>query len=121
MSIKYYISPIIGDGTEGNSFRPKLSNYKVNWVAEIKSGLDGKPAEDWSLVCVNCDEKTHSIITEDKDIKVISMDNKEDICIFSSKKNITQINTLSTTEDIINCFGTKLNSNYSKEKMFIGE
>jgi hypothetical protein len=51
---RYYISPIIGDGTEENPFRPKVADHGVAWVGSIPSDPDtGHPLFAWTLVLVN--------------------------------------------------------------------
>lgn len=51
---RYYISPIIGDGTEFNPFRPKIADYGVAWVGSIPSDPNtGQPLFNWTLVMVN--------------------------------------------------------------------
>lgn len=53
MSKRYYISPIVGDGTEENSFRPKVADYPVKWVGIIPSDpVTGLPLFAWTLVLV---------------------------------------------------------------------
>ena len=37
MSKKYYVSAIIGDGTEENPFRPAVADHGVNWAGSIQS------------------------------------------------------------------------------------
>lgn len=50
---RYYISPIVGDGSEENSFRPKIADYGVNWVGSIPSDQNtGLPLFNWTLVLV---------------------------------------------------------------------
>ena len=49
---RYYISPIIGDGTSTNPFRAKVSDYDVNATAVIPTGPDGRPLFAWCLAKV---------------------------------------------------------------------
>ena len=46
---RYYLSPIIGDGTRENPFRAKLRDLAVNHVAVIPTGVDGRPLFAWCL------------------------------------------------------------------------
>lgn len=66
MAKRYYISPIIGDGSENNPYRPKVADHGVAWSGAIPSGPDGKPTSSWALVIVAA--KNHAAIIADKDI-----------------------------------------------------
>ena len=53
MSKKYYVSAIIGDGTEENPFRPAVADHGVSWVGSIKSDpVTGHPIHADCLVLV---------------------------------------------------------------------
>ena len=47
---RYYITKIIGDGTENNPYRPKIADAGVSWVGAIPTGADGKPLFAWAFV-----------------------------------------------------------------------
>lgn len=68
---RYYISPIVGDGSESNPFRPKVANYGVPWVGVQSTGPDGRPDRTWSLVLVNTTD--HTALIADPDIRAIPM------------------------------------------------
>lgn len=54
MPAKYYISPIIGNGSEDNPFRAKISDYPgVSCSSIIPSKPDGTPRFTWTLVYVS--------------------------------------------------------------------
>ena len=64
MSKRYYISPIVGDGTEFNPFRPKIADYGVAWAGSIPSDpKTGHPTSTWTLVLVNA--KNHAALLAD--------------------------------------------------------
>lgn len=61
---RYYISPIAGDGTEFNPYRPKIADYGVSWVGSIPSDpITGKPLASWVLVLVSANN--HGAIISD--------------------------------------------------------
>lgn len=64
MPKRYYISPIVGDGTEFNPFRPKVADYGVAWAGSIPSDpVTGRPTSAWALVVVNA--KNHAALLAD--------------------------------------------------------
>ena len=52
MAKRYYLTDIIGDGTEENPFRPAVADLGVSWVGSIPTGDDGRPLKSWALVMV---------------------------------------------------------------------
>ena len=58
MPIRVYLSPIVGTGTAGDPYRPKVANYGLPWVAVIAGQPDGRPKFAWSLVLVNASDFT---------------------------------------------------------------
>lgn len=50
---RYYISPIIGDGTEFNPYRAKIADYGVATVSVIASDPTGKPLLSYALALVS--------------------------------------------------------------------
>lgn len=63
---RYYLSPIIGSGTEADPYRPKIADYGVDWAGVIKSDASGHPAQPWCLVLVNTAD--HSKLLADADL-----------------------------------------------------
>lgn len=49
---RYFLSPIIGTGTFGDDYRPKISDHGVSHVSVIPTGPDGQPTSDWALCLV---------------------------------------------------------------------
>ena len=66
---RYYISPIIGTGTEEDPFRPKLADKGKPWVAIIPSKPDGTPLLPWALCLVNALD--HTPVTGDATIDAL--------------------------------------------------
>lgn len=72
MSKRYYVSKIIGDGSEENPFRPKIAEYPVNWVGSIATEEDptspnyGKPLHTSCFVLVNT--VNHALLRNDVDL-----------------------------------------------------
>ena len=86
MSKRYYISPIVGDGTEENPYRAKISDHGVPWVGVIPTDpVTGVPTNTWALTRVST--ANHVAILKDKavdalpdvslDLKVSAIGNKE--------------------------------------------
>lgn len=66
---RYYVCPVIGDGTEFNAYRPKVEQYNVNWVGLVAQNLDGTLKRNWSLVLVNTID--HTPLLNDPEIRAI--------------------------------------------------
>jgi hypothetical protein len=65
MAKRFYISKVIGDGTEENPFRPKVADYPVTWM-----GMFSHPAvRAWALVKV--DAVDHADLIADTQIRPI--------------------------------------------------
>lgn|SRR5574340_20057 len=64
---RYYISKIIGDGTEFNAFRPKVAEYGVPWAGIIATGVDGKPLLPWAFCIVGGDKHIDLLADADND------------------------------------------------------
>lgn len=46
---RYYLSPIVGDGTRGNPYRAKIQDYGVTVAALIPTDANGVPTRPWCL------------------------------------------------------------------------
>jgi hypothetical protein len=66
MSKRYYLGPIIGDGTEENPFRPKVALYSVQWSCPIASLENGHPAQMRAISEVEADD--HSALLADPEL-----------------------------------------------------
>lgn len=67
---RYYISPIIGDGSEFDPFRPKIADYGVSWVGVIPNDpATGLPLFSWCLVRVEA--INHGVILADNTIDAL--------------------------------------------------
>jgi hypothetical protein len=53
MAKRFYISKIIGDGSENSPYRPAVADYNVPWVGVIPSNPDGTPKYGFCFVIVN--------------------------------------------------------------------
>lgn len=52
MAKRYYLSPIIGSGSDSDPYRAKVADYGVNYVALIPSQPTGNPKQAWALAIV---------------------------------------------------------------------
>jgi len=64
MAIKYYISSVIGDGSEENPYRPKICNYNIKSM-----GRTTQDGSDWCLCWV--DTYDHEQWSDDMDINLL--------------------------------------------------
>jgi hypothetical protein len=62
----YYVSKIIGTGTEDDPYRPKVADHGVSWAGSILSRPDGKPLHPDCLVVVEA--VNHAPLRADPDI-----------------------------------------------------
>ena len=53
---RFYLCPVIGDGSEENPFRPAVAEYDVQWSCAIASGEDGRPLQAMCVVEVGADD-----------------------------------------------------------------
>jgi len=66
---RYYLSPIIGDGSSFDAYRPKLAEYGVSHVALIPSDAAGHPTATWALCLV--DAPNHAALIADPALRVL--------------------------------------------------
>ena len=67
---RYYLSPIVGVGTEADPYRPKIADYGVGWVGVIPSDpTTGKPLFSFALVLVEA--LNHAAILADTTIDAL--------------------------------------------------
>lgn len=50
MAKRYFLSPIIGTGTDADPIRPKVADYGVGWVGLIPSNPNGSAKFSWAFV-----------------------------------------------------------------------
>jgi hypothetical protein len=53
MPKRWFLSPVVGTGSENDAYRSKIADFGVNHVAVIPSKPDGTPRFGWCLVKVN--------------------------------------------------------------------
>ena len=63
---RYYLSPIIGTGTEADPYRPKIADYGGAWAGVIPSDAAGHPVKPWCLVLVEA--AGHARLLADTDL-----------------------------------------------------
>ena len=47
---RFYLSTIVGSGTEEDPYRPRIADLTGQWHATLPSDATGKPASTWCLV-----------------------------------------------------------------------
>lgn len=60
---RYYLSPVIGSGSETDAYRPKIADYGVTWQGTIPTDSTGRPTFPWTLVLV--DAADHAALVAD--------------------------------------------------------
>lgn len=58
MAQRIYLSPLVGDGTANNPYRPKIADMGVPWVGVLASNANGSPKFNWAIVLVSADDLT---------------------------------------------------------------
>jgi hypothetical protein len=82
VSKRYYITPIIGSGVEGDPYRAKVSEHSIRAHAVLipthPEGHPqyGHPVHDWGLAIVDSDD--HTSVLADPDIDALPGIGKED-------------------------------------------
>lgn len=125
---RYYLSKVIGDGTEMNPLRAAVADYGVNHVAEIQDG------KDWCLVTV--ESKNHSALLEDPNTKAlpdVALDIKcasiQKVAIDKMKADVESICKFSSAfienqdgfRDVIRYIGKQLNPNFDENNFDVSE
>lgn len=70
MSVRYYVAPLAGDGTENDPYRPALPDV-YDWVALIPSDPGGQPHSNWALCLVDADD--HSRLEADSTLHALPL------------------------------------------------
>lgn len=132
MSKRYYLAPIVGDGSEQNPFRAKVPRG-VNHVAEIKIGPDGKPASAYALVLVAAinhlplltDPEIDALPDFPKDAKVNAMHaaTKTAMRAAMTKRGIptADVDNADGYRDVIRSIGRGLNGNFHEDNFDVSE
>lgn len=117
---RYYISPIIGTGTEEDPYRPKLADGGKPWVAIIPSKSDGTPSFPWALCLVNALDHTGILgdsnndglpdITLDSQLSVLPANQRNQLINRLNQRGIdmTGINATSTFRQLLERVGKQL-------------
>lgn len=132
MSKRYYLAPIVGDGSEENPYRAKVPRG-VNHVAEIKIGPDGKPASAYALVLVAAinhvpllsDADLDALPDFPKDAKVNAMHaaTKTAMRAAMTRRGIPtdSADNADGYRDVIRAIGRALNSNFHEDNFDVSE
>ena len=67
---RYYLSPIIGSGSEADPYRPKIADFGVSWAGIIPSDpVTGQPVRSWCLAQVETPD--HTVLLADADLTAL--------------------------------------------------
>lgn len=69
MSVRIYLSPVTGDGSDQNPHRPRIADTGVNFAAIMSGGPGGSPRFTWALVV--CSAVDFTAIDADPDLNAI--------------------------------------------------
>lgn len=69
---RFYLCPVIGDGSEENPYRPKAMLYGVGCSGAIASHESGSPAQLMTVAEVNAPD--HSALQADPEITDVTAD-----------------------------------------------
>lgn len=119
---RFYISPIIGNGTETNPYRASAADKGKSYLSIIPTGADGIPLFRWALCVVNTTD--HTPLTGDATIEAlpdISLDSQLSVLPTNVRNNLvnkltqrgvdmTGISASSTFSDVLNRIGRTLDS-----------
>lgn len=72
MTTRYYVCPVVGDGTKANPYRPVVADHGVSYVSVIQSTVGGKPSKLWAVCRVDADD--HAKLLADARLNVIPND-----------------------------------------------
>lgn len=126
MSKRFYISKIIGDGTEENPFRPKVADYNVSWSGVIPSNPDGTPKFGFTFVIVNT--RDHQPLLDDPQIKgmpelsldaqisTLSKVTRDKMLAYFTEEGIdrTGLTLQSTMRDVLRRIGKHLSASFNE-------
>lgn len=134
MSRRYYLCPIIGDGTLDNLFRPaKLYDLNLNYVSVLPvSPVNGHPLFTWTLCLVNLDD--HSILlndpeiialpdlTKDSALSAVSLANRNKLITALSGKGIdvSKIKASTPFREVVRAIGKHLEATFDENSLSIG-
>lgn len=58
MATRFYLSPVIGSGTEDDPYRPKIAQFNVTWSAQMASDENGSPMQSHCIAQVDAEDFT---------------------------------------------------------------
>ena len=133
MAKRYYLSAIIGTGTDGDPIRPAVADYGVNFVAEYppQDMTTGKYSRMECLVLV--DAPNHTEIIKDTRASVMPDFPLDGKLSAMRSQTLTAMNTAATNRgysvtwgsadayrDVVRSLGKQLNPNFSEDNFDVG-
>lgn len=130
---RYYISKIVGDGTWGNAFRPKVADYGVDWAADIISDETGRPLHAEALVIVATNNPAQ--LRNDPDIdpmpdfpmdgKVSAIQQKVKTDMFAKLTargfNVSGLDNADGYRDVLQAIGQQRSANFNIDSLDVAE
>lgn len=128
MAKRFYISKIVGDGTEYNPFRPKVADYNVSWSGVIPSNEDGTPKFGFTFVIVNTQDHTALLadpqikgmpeLSLDAQISTLSKATRDKMLAYFDDEGIdrTGLTLQSTMRDVLRRVGKHLSESFDENK-----
>lgn len=126
MSKRFYITKIIGNGSEENPYRPKVADYNVSWSGVIPSNPDGTPKFGFTFVIVST--QNHQPLLADPQIKgmpelsldaqisTLSKDVRDKMLAYFDEEGIsrTGLTMQSTMRDVLRRVGKHLSAEFDE-------
>jgi hypothetical protein len=102
---RYYVCPIIGDGSKSNPYRAAVADHGVSYVSVIQSVAAGTPSKSWTVCRVDADD--HATLLADARLKVLPNDGEWTDAVRTTLSAMTSItlNSTDTTRDVITKLG----------------
>jgi hypothetical protein len=130
---RYYISKIVGDGSEENPYRPRVADYPVRWVGMIPPNPDGSPKYGFTFVLVAATD--HQQLLDDPQIKGIpelSLDAqistlskavRDKMLAYFNEEGIdrTGLTQQSTMREVLRRIGQHLQSTFNENKFDVAD
>ena len=133
MAKRFYLCPVVGDGTYGNPYRPKVADYPVSWSGVMPTNAAGKPTAAWALVrvaaanhvAVMADPQIDALPNLDLDGKVASLSAAVKTAL---RTRLTALGIATDVldradgyRDLVRAIGRRLQADFDEEKLDVAE
>lgn len=129
---RYYVCPVVGDGSESSPYRPKVADYGVSYVALLGQNPDGSTRRQWAFVLVNALDHT-SILADNQifalpdlslDATLGALSNPQRNAVIRYMNDIgidtSGVNTNTTVRDVVRLFAAEQESPFDENAFDVG-